>query len=72
MAMAGQIDDALELLDQQIEQVERPGWEEKVDYAEILRIKGWIRALESKPDSAKECYVKANPLKRSTTLKLAW
>jgi hypothetical protein len=42
MAMTGDVDNALNLIDEQIAQVERPGWEERLHYAEILRLKGWI------------------------------
>jgi class 3 adenylate cyclase/tetratricopeptide (TPR) repeat protein len=45
MALAGDLDDARHLLDEQISQIERPGWEERFCYAEILRIKGWMLSL---------------------------
>jgi hypothetical protein len=38
MALTGDIDNALQLLDEQIAQIERPGWEERLYYAEILRL----------------------------------
>ncbi|HYZ23567.1 MAG TPA: hypothetical protein VE690_15565, partial [Rhodopila sp.] len=47
MALTGDIDNALQLLDQQIAQIERPGWEERLCYAEILRLKGWMLSLTS-------------------------
>jgi len=40
MALMGKLDDALQLMDEQIAQVERPGWEERLHYAELLRLKG--------------------------------
>jgi len=46
MAVLGDIDGALHLIDAQIAQVERPGWEERVHYAEILRLKGWMLSLK--------------------------
>jgi hypothetical protein len=41
MALIGDLDNALHLIDEQIAQIERPGWEERLHYAEILRLKGW-------------------------------
>jgi hypothetical protein len=40
MALTDDLDNAVQLIDEQIAQVERPGWEERVHYAEILRLKG--------------------------------
>jgi hypothetical protein len=42
MALTGDLDNALQLLDKQIDQIECPGWEERKCYAEILRLKGWM------------------------------
>jgi predicted ATPase len=46
MALTDDLDDALNLIDEAIAQVERPGWGERVHYAEILRVKGWILSLK--------------------------
>jgi tetratricopeptide (TPR) repeat protein len=46
MALTGDLDNALVLLDEMIVQIERPGWEERFFYAEILRLKGWILSLK--------------------------
>jgi len=56
MATVGENDNALELLDEQIEQVERPGWEERVNYAEILRLKGCALELNGDLGGAELCY----------------
>jgi tetratricopeptide (TPR) repeat protein len=45
MALTGDLDNALLLIDEQIVQIERPGWEERLSYAEILRLKGWMLSL---------------------------
>jgi hypothetical protein len=34
-----------QITDEEIEQVERPGWEERLYFAEILRLKGWMLTL---------------------------
>jgi hypothetical protein len=44
IALTGDIDNALNLIDEQIVQIERPGWEERLYYAEVLRLKGWMLA----------------------------
>jgi predicted ATPase len=45
MALTGALDDALWLIGEAIAQVERPGWEERLFYAEILRLNGWMLSL---------------------------
>jgi tetratricopeptide (TPR) repeat protein len=52
MALTGDLDDALQLLDEQIAQIERPGWEERLHYAEILRLKGWVLSLKGDLEGA--------------------
>jgi hypothetical protein len=41
-ALSGQLDVALLLVDEALEQIARPGWEERYLLAEALRAKGWI------------------------------
>jgi class 3 adenylate cyclase len=57
MAHLGDIAGALILIDQVIAQVERPGWEERWYYAEILRIQGWLLSLKSDPARAECSYI---------------
>jgi hypothetical protein len=57
MAMTGDLDNALDLLDEQIVQVERPGWEGREHYAEILRIKGWILSLKGDLEGAERNFL---------------
>lgn len=64
-------------------QVERPGWEERVYYAEILRLKGWMLSLESDLEGAEKNYLasldwareqqaKSWELRTSTSLARLW
>jgi class 3 adenylate cyclase/predicted ATPase len=53
----GDLDSALDLLDEAIAQVERPGWEERAHYAETLRIKGWLLSLKGDPEAAGRSYL---------------
>jgi hypothetical protein len=53
----GDLDGALALIDQAIEQVQRPGSGERRCYAEILRIKGWLLSLEGDAEGAERNYL---------------
>src|SRR5215469_3754201 len=57
MAQRGDLDLALQLIDESIEQIERPGWEERWYFAEILRIKGWLHSLKGDPEAAERSYL---------------
>ena len=83
MALAGDIDNALHLIDEQIAQVERPGWEERLHYAEILRLKGWMLTLKDDFEGAEQNYLasldwareqqaKSWELRTSTSLARLW
>jgi hypothetical protein len=52
MAQLGNVAGALVLVDEAIEQVERPGWEERHYYAKALRIKGSLLLLKGDPEAA--------------------
>ena len=71
--------EALANIAQAIEQIERPGWNERSHYAEILRIKGWILQqqgdyqdaefnLRASLDFARKQQAKSWELRTSTTL----
>jgi|GEM_PF-1593564 len=83
MAHVGKLDAALQLVDEQIGQVERPGWEERLHYAEILRLKGWILSLKGELENAEQNYLasldwareqnaKSWELRTSTSLAKLW
>ncbi len=83
MALTGDLDDALQLLDEQIAQIERPGWEERLHYAEILRLKGWMLSLKGDPEGAEQNFLasldwarrqqaKSWELRTSTSLARLW
>ena len=57
LAGLGDLDGALDTIDDIIAQVERPGWEERHYYAETLRIKGWLLALKGELEGAERSYV---------------
>ena len=47
MALTSDLDNALDLIDEIIAQIERPGWEERLYYAEIFGLKSWMLSLKS-------------------------
>ena len=47
----------MQLLDEQIAQIERPGWEERLHYAEILRLKGWMLSLKGDLEGAERNFL---------------
>ena len=57
MAQCGDLAGALDLIDECIAQIERPGWEERWNYAEILRIKGGLLALTGDLEAAERAYI---------------
>jgi hypothetical protein len=57
LALIGDLDNALHLTDEIIAQVERPGWEERVYYAETLRLKGWMLSLKGDLEGAERSYL---------------
>jgi predicted ATPase len=63
--------------------VERPGWEERLHYAEILRLKGWMLSLKgdlegteqnylASLDWAREQQAKSWELRTATSLARLW
>jgi hypothetical protein len=55
-ALAGERAAALSLIDEVLQQIERPGWEEKCIYAEALRTKAWIFQLGNDLAGAEATY----------------
>ena len=82
-ALTGNLDNALQLIDEAITQVERPGWGERMYYAEILRLKGWMLALKGEHEGAERNFLasldwarrqraKSWELRTSTSLARLW
>jgi tetratricopeptide (TPR) repeat protein len=83
IALAGDLDDALHLIDDIITQIEHPGWEERLAYAEVLRLKGWMLSLKGDPEGAERNFLasldwarrqqaKSWELRTSTSLARLW
>jgi predicted ATPase len=57
MAQRGDLAGALDLLDEAIAQVERPGWEDRSYYGKILQIRGGLLALKGDPEGAEGAFL---------------
>lgn len=79
LALQGDLDAALETIDEALDQIERPGWQERSHFAEVLRLKGWMlmklgRDQEAEPllhasiDWARLQQAKSWELRGATTL----
>jgi class 3 adenylate cyclase/tetratricopeptide (TPR) repeat protein len=52
VAREGDLDAALELIDECLEQIERPAWQERLWLAEVLRLKGWMLMRQGRNEEA--------------------
>lgn len=52
VARQGDLDAGLVLIDECLEQIQRPGWQEKSHLAEVLRLKGWMLLRQGRSDEA--------------------
>jgi predicted ATPase len=52
LAATGAVGQALEVLNASLEQIARPGWEERVHLAEVLRVKGLVLEQLGRPQEA--------------------
>ncbi len=78
-ALAGDLDAGLALIDECLQQISRPGWQERSHYAEVLRLKGWMlmragRGADAEPplraaiDWARQQQARSWELRAATTL----
>ena len=57
LALGGDVDGGLGHVDAMLEQIARPGWQERSHLAEILRIKGWMLSLKGDLAGAERSYL---------------
>jgi predicted ATPase len=57
LLLTGDLDTALDLVDEIVAQIERPGWEERIYYAEVLRVRGQILSLKGDLDGAERNFL---------------
>jgi len=83
LALIGDTAKALRQIDESLDQMARPGWEERDYCAEILRVKGWILSLKGDLEGAERNYLasldwarkqqaKSWELRTSTSLARLW
>jgi class 3 adenylate cyclase/tetratricopeptide (TPR) repeat protein len=83
LALSGDLDGGLNLIEESLSQIARPGWEERSHLAEVLRLKGWMLQQQGKLDAAEENYLasldvareqqaKSWELRTSTSLARLW
>jgi adenylylsulfate kinase-like enzyme len=52
LALQGDLEAGLHMIDDSLQQIERPGWQERVWLAEVLRLKGWMLMCQSRDEEA--------------------
>jgi hypothetical protein len=57
LALSGDLAGGLQLIEESLMQIARPGWEERWALAEILRLKGWMLTLQGDLAAAEETYL---------------
>jgi class 3 adenylate cyclase len=57
LARNGDVDGGLSHVDAMLEQIARPGWEERSHLAEVLRLKGWMLSLKGDLAGAERNYL---------------
>ena len=83
LALSGDLEGGLSLIEESLTQITRPGWEERSHLAEVLRLKGWMLQQQGKLDGAEENYLasldvareqqaKSWELRTSTSLARLW
>ena len=83
LALSGDLEAALSLIEDNLSQIARPGWEERSHLAEVLRLKGWMLQQQGKLAAAEENYLasldvtreqqaKSWELRTSTSLARLW
>ncbi len=83
VALSGDLEGGLSLIEESLAQIARPGWEERSHLAEVLRLKGWMLQQQGKLDVAEENYLaslevareqqaKSWELRTSTSLARLW
>ena len=83
LALSGDVEGGLSHVDAMLEQISRPGWQERGHLAEILRLKGWMLSLKgdfagaeknylASFDWAREQQAKSWELRTATSLARFW
>ena len=68
-ARAGHLDEASDLIDEAMAQIQRPGWDERAFLAELLRVKGFVSAASGSDTEAEQNYLHALEVARNQRAK---
>ena len=69
IARSGELAGGLELIEECLAQIDRPGWEERACLPEVLRLKGWMLESHGKPDEAQQALREAIAVAREQRAK---
>ncbi len=83
LALSGDLEGGLRLIEESLTQIARPSWEERSHLAEVLRLKGWMLQQQGKLAAAEDNYLaslnvgreqqaKSWELRTSTSLARLW
>ena len=83
LALSGELEGGLRLIEDSLNQIARPGWEERSHLAEVLRLKGWMLQQQGRLAAAEDNYLasldvgreqqaKSWELRTSTSLARLW
>jgi class 3 adenylate cyclase/tetratricopeptide (TPR) repeat protein len=59
VALQNDCDAGLRLIEECLQQIEQPGWQERSHLAEVLRLKGWMLMRQNRTDAAEEALRRA-------------
>ena len=57
IGLSGDLEGGLRLIEENLSQITRPGWEERSHLAEVLRLKGWMLQQQGKLAAAEDNYL---------------
>jgi class 3 adenylate cyclase/tetratricopeptide (TPR) repeat protein len=57
LALSGDLEGGLSLVEESLAQISQPGWEERSHLAEVLRLRGWMLEQQGKWAAAEETYI---------------
>ena len=57
LARSGDLEGGMSLIEESLDQIARPGWEERWSLAEVLRLKGWIEQQQGNLEAAEDDFL---------------
>ena len=69
LALSGDLEGGLRLIEESLSEITRPGWEERCHLAEVLRLKGWMLQQQENLTAAEENYLASRVVAREQQAK---